>query len=443
MLLGCGRVAGEVAMQGEAAAPASPTPPSADSPNADLLAKPGGAHYPGSGFVVHEWGTNTVVVGSDGSMQRGLHHEEEDLPTFVYDRIKAGEMGLSVDVKMETPVTYFYSDKPMTANVSVGFPKGVLTQWYPGVRAMQPGLTHNGDPVMDVHFPFSTSQCASRYSGTTMIANGLLDWGSVSVLARGVSAPVPDAPIDRYGWAYARAVDSNFVQVGSESERFLFYRGLGNFNLPVTVTGYGGVTLNNADPSNKTGAVFVLDVDDTSATFSVHSDGIAPGATLTEPYASPSTPRQPLDGYSKALAAAMVPELDKTGLYRDEAVAMVNTWQRQWFRTPGVRILYLAPQAWTDAQIPLTIDPAPTSSTRVMMIRVELLTPGMEEVDAKNAAALEEADNAVFVQYFANLGRFEEPRLRRAMQLLSPPGPKAAALLAQIARADTSAGIGE
>src|SRR6185295_344671 len=29
--------------------------------------------YPGSGFVVHEWGTNTVVVGSDGSLQRGLH----------------------------------------------------------------------------------------------------------------------------------------------------------------------------------------------------------------------------------------------------------------------------------------------------------------------------------------------------------------------------------
>ena len=36
--------------------------------------------YAGTGFVVHEWGTNTIVVGSDGSMQRGLHHEEEDLP---------------------------------------------------------------------------------------------------------------------------------------------------------------------------------------------------------------------------------------------------------------------------------------------------------------------------------------------------------------------------
>ncbi len=36
---------------------------------------------------MHEWGTDTVVVGSDGSLQRGLHHEEEDLPAFVYDRL--------------------------------------------------------------------------------------------------------------------------------------------------------------------------------------------------------------------------------------------------------------------------------------------------------------------------------------------------------------------
>ncbi|MHA4875279.1 hypothetical protein, partial [Enterococcus faecium] len=39
-----------------------------------------GTSFSGKGFVVHEWGTNTVVVGSDGSMQTGMHHEEEDLP---------------------------------------------------------------------------------------------------------------------------------------------------------------------------------------------------------------------------------------------------------------------------------------------------------------------------------------------------------------------------
>jgi len=50
------------------------------------------SQYPGRGFIVREWGTDTIVVGSDGSLQRGLHHEEEDLPTFVYDRLKAAPL---------------------------------------------------------------------------------------------------------------------------------------------------------------------------------------------------------------------------------------------------------------------------------------------------------------------------------------------------------------
>ena len=48
----------------------------------------------------------------------------------------------------------------------------------------------------------------------------------------------------------------------------------------------------------------------------------------------------------------------------DEAVAMVSTWKRQWFATPGVRVLYLIPQAWTDASIPLTVSPAPEELVR-------------------------------------------------------------------------------
>ena len=93
------------------------TTPVKPSPTTTIPTAPesAGLKYPGHGFIVHEWGTNTIVVGSDGSLQRGLHHEEEDLPGFVYDRIKAGSAAGSPSVvlsKMETPVTYFYSDKP-------------------------------------------------------------------------------------------------------------------------------------------------------------------------------------------------------------------------------------------------------------------------------------------------------------------------------------------
>src|SRR5262245_49248068 len=153
--------------------------------------------YPGKSFIVHEWGTDTIVVGSDGSLQRGLHHEEEDLPGFVYDRIKAGSLpgSNSVEVKMETPVTYFYTDKPGPVSVQVGFPEGVLTQWYPAVLAFSPvvagahsklGVDVVTDPVFDLAFPFDSAACAAHYSP---VAGGMLNWGTVEILP-------PDGKID-------------------------------------------------------------------------------------------------------------------------------------------------------------------------------------------------------------------------------------------------------
>ena len=144
-----------------------------------------GPHYPGTGFRVHEWGTNTIVVGSDGSMQRGLQHEEEDLPSFVYDR-RREELASPADVKMETPVTYFYLDVPLTATVGVTFPRGVLTQWYPAVSSFQPPFFKGkGDPALDPKFAYSTPVCREQYSH---VANGSLQWGSVEILPRSENA---------------------------------------------------------------------------------------------------------------------------------------------------------------------------------------------------------------------------------------------------------------
>ena len=231
-----------------------PAPGAGTTPPAPTDIPAGGSHYNGKGFVVHEWGTNTIVVGSDGSLQRGLHHEEEDLPAFVMDRVKATKLGAPVEVKMETPVTYFYSPTPMTANVSVQFPRGVLTQWYPRVRSFYPLLApsadHQGvatpfgnakDPALDPSFVFSSSTCAAKYG---QAQNGLLDWGSVSIGARGAAMKLESAPLDKYTWSFARDVDSNPLQVTTtdangtltQDEKFLFYRGLGNNPLPVKVT---------------------------------------------------------------------------------------------------------------------------------------------------------------------------------------------------------------
>jgi hypothetical protein len=418
-----------------------------------------GTSYPGKGFIVHEWGTDTVVVGSDGSLQRGLHHEEEDLPGFVYDRLKAGALvgSGSVEVKMETPVTYFYTDTPRAVNVTVGFPKGVLTQWYPLTYAFAPAivgpmsapqlmLDHFADPVLDPAFPFGSSACVQAYSG---IADGFLDWGTVDVLARGQAPAVPDAPLDQYTWSYARQVDANPVHVGGmlgavpdQYEKFLFYRGLGRFDLPVVVTSQAGgrVSLFNGYGEG-IGRVVVINVNGGQGTFTVLDRGVAAGATVTAGVPDPG--ETPVASLVDGLARELTADLDATGLYHDEAVAMVNTWKRQWFTTPGVRLLYLIPQSWTDASIPLTVMPAPDATVRVMMIRVEVITPELEQADVAAAQGLASpATQAGAQAYFLALGRFAEPRLRRALSLLGQPA-YAEPFLASIATVDTLQAAGE
>jgi hypothetical protein len=448
------------ACSGKTTVPASHEPAPAgtsDAPTPGMLppdtVDPGGTgpQYPGTGFRVHEWGTNTIVVGSDGSMQRGLQHEEEDLPSFVYDRRREELAEDPIQVKMETPVTYFYSDQPLTANVSVSFPKGVLTQWYPAVQSFFPPiLKGKGDPALDPKFPFSTPECRAEFS---RVQQGFLAWGDVDVLARTAKPAVEDAPLDRFTWSHARDVGANALRVKNgattgQDERFLFYRGLGNFPIDVKVAAQpgptgrnGGLVLTNLDASQKVGAVFVLRVESDKAAFVVKPAGIAPKGSLAES-APPAT--QPLDVYAQDLAKAMVTELDKAGLYHDESVAMVKTWARQWFRTPGVRVLYLAPQAWTDAQIPLHVDPQPLETVRVMVIRVEALTPLQEDDDLAAMTKLSvDASRAQGEAHFRALGRFAEPRLRRAIALSTQAPAAANLLLDTMAGADVSGRAGE
>ncbi len=440
----------------DASIPATATVPGAYIPGSTTPE----AKYPGHGFIVHEWGTNTIVVGSDGSVQRGLHHEEEDLPAFVYDRIKAGGVTGSVEVKMETPVLYFYSDAALDAEVQVSFPAGVMTQWYPSARGFTPMLADIAgsvvDPVMDPKFSPKLDACIQRFSDGKAIENGQLDWGTVHIGARTDRLTAPDAPLAQYTWSHARAVDANPLRVQKpgaavdhEEERFLFYRGLGNFALPARITSGGpgsyegsGVSILDRDGANPLGSTFVLDVGATSAKFAVHPEGLAAShGALIESLSGATS--MPLDAYADALAAAMTAELDKTGLYHDEAVGMVSTWRRQWFRTPGLRVLYFAPQAWTDTQIPLAITPKPDRITRVMVIRTEVITTELEWVDVAAVRGINAGD-ATATAHFDGLGRFAEPRLRRARQLVGDAGPSAAAtLLAKISGANTTLGTGE
>jgi hypothetical protein len=60
------------------------------------------------------------------------------------------------------------------------------------------------------------------------------------------------------------------------------------------------------------------------------------------------------------------------GLNDDEATAMLETWKRAYFQSPGLRLFFLVPRVWTDTVLPLQLS-RPAEVTRVMMGRIELI----------------------------------------------------------------------
>ena len=118
-------------------------------------------------FIVHEWGTFTSFSGSDGVRLEFRPLVDEDLPAFVLDRfLQSGQRAnmkrsIRSRLRMETPVTYFYTERERDVNVRVDFPKGLLTEFYPPVVSMGPQFK------MGEKLP---------------IRNSHLDWGKVHLI---------------------------------------------------------------------------------------------------------------------------------------------------------------------------------------------------------------------------------------------------------------------
>ena len=74
----------------------------------------------------------------------------------------------------------------------------------------------------------------------------------------------------------------------------------------------------------------------------------------------------------------MVKNLTAAGLYEKEARAMVKTWDSAWFGEEGNRLLYLEPRRRTDELLPLSIEPKPAQTVRVLVGRHDFLTPEQE-----------------------------------------------------------------
>jgi hypothetical protein len=358
-------------------------------------------------LILHEWGTFTNFAGSDGVYLEFRPLQGSDLPSFVFDRQRQASLvqkrgwgdkaGLFTYSRMETPVTYFYTDEPMAVNVRVDFPKGLLTEFYPPAMQMAPM------PKADEKTP--------------PVGNSYIDWGQFAVFPQGyLSAErlrIPEVK-DGNHYAAARETDSDVVWFsdrasGNFQEKFLFYRGAGNFQMPLTMESLeqDRFVIHNSGKEAISSA-FLVNIDENGRVrFAqiAQIDGTAKAVSLPSEV-----------GSLESLGEAMVRSLVAEGLYEKEARAMVKTWKSSWFGEEGTRLLYVVPRPQTDAILPLRVTPKPTETVRVMVGRLEALTSEREarvrgliqKLGAADCAEREEATRQIKL-----MGRFAEPALER------------------------------
>jgi hypothetical protein len=335
-------------------------------------------------LFAHEWGTFTSVQGADGILMPWNPYLISELPAFVYDRTRPvgspelrsalaivsdfGKYNLSTVQRMETPVIYFYSNVERLVDVSVKFPLGLVTEWYPQAKKFGPARLSS--------------------VGTTPRADSFIDWSRVKILpARANATLAATLPVDKSGSHYfaARATDAALVQVTEgpvpgqkpEVEKFLFYRGLGQFPSPLKVSldEREQIVLENVS-GHVIAHAFVFSLRNGQGEFQALENVTAGrlGVSRVDTEQRRLSKSELTDQMSLAMEKALIAE----GLFPKEAAAMVATWRDSWFAEEGLRVFYLVPRPVTDSILPLNITPQPTKTARVFVGRAEVITPAVE-----------------------------------------------------------------
>lgn len=336
-------------------------------------------------LTVHEWGTFTSIAGPDGRAVPWLPlRGPSDLPGFVHRASNLPpKTDLTATVRMETPVLYFYASRNGHVDVNVRFRQGLITEHFPRGTVGPAGIDN-----------------ASM--GTPGFEGGIT-WRNVRIRPGATAAfPAEDAPSHYYA---ARRAGATPLSVGFEREGFLFYRGLGNFDLPVraTVGADGEVEIATAG-SGRVSALVLFANRGGRVGYEVAA---APSRRVR---LAPLRMTGDLASLQDALERMLVAE----GLYPKEAAAMVATWSDSWFGE-GTRLFYVVPRSVVDAVLPLEIRPAPATVARVFVGRLELVTPD-------TLTELERALEANDCARLASVGRFLRPFADRLLARPMPAG---------------------
>jgi hypothetical protein len=289
------------------------------------------------GLIVHEWGVIQLDLGSKGALLRA-NPSEEDLPKFV-EMPKPPKQERWEPPRPMKPIIYFYAQealKSVQAGVKID---ESFTAWFPKCsKATDKSLS----------WSFSISPQKPR------------------------NCEIKKVDKDSW-WAIARDTDSAFVRTGNTVEKFLFYEGLCDFEpaLGIKIGKDNKITLTNqSDKAIR--HIFIISVKDKDPRVDYIKELDAKKENSCD--LPERKTAEPLKELEKALVEA--------GLYEKEASGMVRVWEKDFFKTDGLRVLYILSQEDYDKLLPVEINPKPKEIRRVMVVQIECPPPGLaKEID--------------------------------------------------------------
>lgn len=338
------------------------------------------------GWSLHEWGTFTSLQDESGNAMNGMNSDDEPIPEFVHrlasdllvqpsDVAPVFYQGApachpDVTVRLETPVIYFHPPagvRETLVDVRVAFQGGWITEYYPNAVIQPSGENAEQTPV-------------ARLTAKT---RGSLEWKKLKIGTDGSGPECED-----HVWTAPRAVQAASVTTAAgESEKFLFYRGVGRREAPISVvrdTVKNELHLHSRWPAEIVRALparierlWLVDVKaDGTAAFRTPAP-LELSADADKVVGTMSASFEPGDyaaGTMKRLRASMKEALLLEGLFADESEALLNTWELSYFKSSGLRLFFMVPRAWTDHVLPLEVNP-PMEMKRAMIGRIEIVTP--------------------------------------------------------------------
>lgn len=359
-----------------------------------------GFNFNKTGLIVHEWGTFTSTHSVDGQLQtRQRFVGRTSFPKEVYTLVDTTlskkdkeslpfrtESGYSIEdgteerayhgisilndiVRMETPVLYFYTDKELTLDVNVIFPQGSIGEWYPqrnsGEKIMAENIEKTGLLTSSPDKSFKPIDLKNYQGSISWKAKVLPPTEKKSFTINTKSNE----------WLSPRMTDSNLVKIGNEIEKYIFYRGIASFDIPIQTK-------------------FKKNKNEKSLEFTNHSSEKIPFVfVLNNPTNDPKTKtvlwkgklnpdeKQELKfnmletiAFSENEIQEFKIALESEGLYPKEAEAMLNTWRKSYFETKGITIFWIVPASLIQKLLPVEFSIKPDEFKRVFIGRIKIET---------------------------------------------------------------------